>query len=181
MAKSLANRPLSEVFGYSRPRHNDLAEEIAPYNVIEQLAASKELMARCFAERLSTEEDLVMNSPEAVRGFLCTRLAHLEREVFAILWLDNRHRVLAFEELFHGTINQSSVYTREIVKSGLAINAGAALICHNHPSGLPEPSRADIQITKHIKEALSLVEIRLLDHLVVGGNTATSLQEMGVM
>ncbi len=100
--------------------------------------------------------------------FLRLRLGPLEHELFAVLWLDNKHRVLAFEELFRGTIDSASVYPREIVKSAIRHNAAACILCHNHPSGVADPSQADQTITAQIKEALNVIEVRTLDHVVVG-------------
>ena len=124
---------------------------------------------------------LAIESPATARALVCGRLAHQEREVFAALWLDNRHRVLMFEELSHGTIDSANVQTREVVKAALAINAAAVIFTHNHPSGNPEPSAADMHLTKRLKDALDLVGVRVLDHLIVAGNQATSMQETGTM
>ncbi|RSM24564.1 RadC family protein [Aeromonas salmonicida] len=127
--------------------------------------------------RLATGE--AVTSKDAARQALQTLLQDREHEVFAALFLDNQHRVLSFEELFRGTLDSASVYPREVVKRALAVNAAALLIVHNHPSGNPEPSRADIQLTLHLREALALVEIRILDHLVVGAEGVVSLAERG--
>ncbi|WP_368174026.1 DNA repair protein RadC [Aeromonas sp. s13] len=110
---------------------------------------------------------------------LQTLLQSREHEVFAILFLDNQHRVLAYEELFRGTLSSASVYPREVVKRALALNAAALMLVHNHPSGHPEPSRADIEITQRLQSALALVDIRILDHLVVGTEGVVSLAERG--
>ncbi len=108
-----------------------------------------------------------ITSPAATHEYLRLKLAHREHEVFAVLWLDNRHRVIAFEELFRGTIDGASVHPREVVKSALLQNAAAAILCHNHPSGVAEPSQADRQITRRIQETLNLVDVRTLDHVIV--------------
>lgn len=110
---------------------------------------------------------------------LQTLLQDREHEVFAVLFLDSQHRVLAFEELFRGTLNSASVYPREVVKQGLAHNCGAIIAVHNHPSGNPEPSQSDRALTQALKAALALVDIRLLDHLVVGTEGYVSLAERG--
>ena len=110
---------------------------------------------------------------------LQTLLQEREHEVFGLLLLDNQHRVLAFEELFRGTLAGANVYPREVVKRGLAVNCGAIIGVHNHPSGNPEPSSADIALTKSLREALTLVDIRLLDHLVVGAEGLVSMAERG--
>ncbi len=112
---------------------------------------------------------------------LQTLLQSREHEVFAMLFLDNQHRILAYEELFRGTLSSASVYPREVVKRALALNAAALMLVHNHPSGHPEPSRADIEITQRLQSALALVDIRTLDHLVVGGEGIVSLAERGVL
>lgn len=112
---------------------------------------------------------------------LQTLLQSREHEVFAMLFLDNQHRILAYEELFRGTLSSASVYPREVVKRALALNAAALMLVHNHPSGHPEPSRADIEITQRLQSALSLVDIRTLDHLVVASNGVVSLKERGYM
>ena len=142
-----------------------------------QLQAVLEISRRCQAERLQRES--VLNSPDEVRRYLQLQLGDRSREVFACLLLDNQHRVIAFEELFLGTINSASVHPREVVKLALSRNAAAVILSHNHPSGVAEPSLADISITRVIGEALSLVEIRLLDHMVVGDGEVVSLAERG--
>ena len=108
-------------------------------------------------------------------------MQHLDHELFCCLYLDNRHRVLRFDELFRGTIDGTSVYPREVVKEALLINAAAVILAHNHPSGVAEPSQADERITKRLKSALDLVDIRLLDHLIVGEGAATSLASRGLL
>ena len=107
-------------------------------------------------------------SPADTVEFLRLRLGPLEHEIFAVLWLDNKHRVLAFEEMFRGTIDSASVHPREIVKSALRHNAAACILCHNHPSGDSKPSQADQNITARVREALNVIEVRTLDHVVVG-------------
>lgn len=118
-------------------------------------------------------------SSHAVRDWLRLQLTSLEREEFTALFLDNQHRLIAHETLFTGTINHTQVHPREVVKAGLKYNAAAAVLAHNHPSGEAEPSKADRQVTARIQQALELVDIRLLDHLVVGGMEITSFAEKG--
>ncbi|EEP9145588.1 DNA repair protein RadC [Salmonella enterica] len=118
-------------------------------------------------------------STQAARDWLRLQLSTLEREEFIVLWLDNQHRLIAHETLFRGTISHTEVHPREVVKSGLKHNAAAALVAHCHPSGLAEPSNADRQVTTRIQQALGLVDIRLLDHLVVGGMDIVSFAEKG--
>lgn len=132
------------------------------------------------AEKLGTRLAIIQN-PEQTKDFLRLHLAHLEHEVFAVMFLDNRHRVIAFEELFRGTIDSASVYPREVVKAALKCNAAAVIFAHNHPSGVPEPSPADRAITQRLRDALALVEIRVLDHFVVGGLSFTSFAEKGLL
>ena len=118
-------------------------------------------------------------SSQAVRDWLRLQIAPLEREAFTVLWLDNQHRLIAHDTLFMGTINSITVHPREVVKAGLKHNAAAAILAHNHPSGEAEPSHADRQITARLKQALGLVDIRLLDHLVIGGMEIISFSERG--
>lgn len=122
-----------------------------------------------------------LESPRATRDYLILRLAPLEHEVFCCIFLDNRHRVIAFEELFRGTIDGASVHPREVIKRTLAHNAAAVILAHNHPSGVAEPSQADELITLRLKDGLAQVDVRLLDHLIVGGGKIVSLAERGVL
>ncbi|MHB8726413.1 MAG: RadC family protein [Casimicrobiaceae bacterium] len=122
-----------------------------------------------------------MTSPQAVRDYLRTRLACLPHEVFACLFLDTQHRLIACEELFRGTLAQTSVYPREVVKAALARNAAAVIFAHNHPSGVAEPSRADELLTTALKQALALVDIRTLDHMIVAGSHVLSFAERGLL
>lgn len=128
-------------------------------------------------ERQLREPGASFTSSHAVRDWLRLQLASLEREEFTVLFLDNLHRLIAHETLFTGTINHTQVHPREVVKSGLRYNAAAAVLAHNHPSGEAEPSQADRQVTTRIQQALELVDIRLLDHMVVGGMEITSFAE----
>jgi DNA repair protein RadC len=121
-----------------------------------------------------------LSSPADSRDFLKLRLAHLEHEVFAVLWLDNRHRFIGFEELFRGTIDGSSVHPREVVKSALRYNAAAGILAHNHPSGVSTASDADRAITRRLADALSLVDVRVLDHIIVAED-CLSFAESGLL
>ena len=143
------------------------------------LQAVLELARRHFQELMHSGS--VLANPQATRDFLHMRLRDLPHEVFCCLYLDNRHRVLAFEELFRGTIDGASVHAREVVKRALAHNAAAVILSHNHPSGVAEPSQADEIITRRLKAALELVDIRLLDHLVVGDSQCESFAERGLL
>ncbi|PWI77095.1 hypothetical protein DEO48_26090 [Enterobacter sp. CGMCC 5087] len=135
--------------------------------------------AMTLLERQLREPGASFTSSHAVRDWLRLHLAPLEREALSVLWLDNQHRLIAFDTLFLGTINSITVHPREVVKAGLHHNAAAALLAHNHPSGEAEPSLADQRITERLKQALDLVDIRLLDHLVVGGMDIASFAERG--
>jgi DNA repair protein RadC len=142
-----------------------------------QLQAVMEMAKRYFAERLTKAD--VFTSPHAVRAYLRAQLQHQQREVFVGLFLDSQHQLLAYEEIFYGSVASASVHPREIVKLALAHNAAALIVAHNHPSGVAEPSQADIRITDRIKAALDLVDVSLLDHMVVGAGEVCSLAEMG--
>lgn len=151
--------------------HNGSYRSASPDEIIH---AAKTALNRRF------RRGKALTSPLDSRDYLKLRLGTLEHEVFSILWLDNRHRVIAFEELFRGTIDGCSVQPREVVKNALAHNAAACIFAHNHPSGVTEPSQADISITRQLKEALSLIEVRILDHIIVG-ETCTSFAERGLI
>ncbi len=143
------------------------------------LRALPELAKRYFEATLPTGQ--AIRSPADTEAFLTAKLRDLPHELFCCLYLDNRHRVIRFEELFRGTIDGTSVYPREIVKQSLSVNAAAIILAHNHPSGVAEPSQADERITRRIKAALELVDIRLLDHFIIGDGTATSLASRGML
>lgn len=142
-----------------------------------QLQAVLEMGRRHLFETLQRGETLT--DPDATRKYLSARLRDHPHEVFACLFLDNRHRVICFEELFHGTINGASVHPREVVKKALHHNAAALILAHNHPSGIAEPSEADRQLTRKLQKALALVDIRVLDHVVIGDGEAVAFAERG--
>jgi DNA repair protein RadC len=144
-----------------------------------EIAAVCELAKRALAEEAGERDALT--SPQAVRDYLRLSLAARPHEVFVGIFLDSQNRLLAAEELFRGTLAQTSVYPREVVKAALARNAAAMIFAHNHPSGLAEPSRADELLTQALKQALSLVDIRTLDHFVVAGGRLTSFAERGLL
>lgn len=179
-AKALASKPLAELFGFAKPRQRQLCEDVATYTTHPALAAAKELFVRCIRERME-EGDLCVSSPETTKTFLCSKIGHLEHEAFWCLWLDAQHRLILAEELFRGTIMQTSVYPREVVKRALAVNAAAVIFAHNHPSGVAEPSRADEALTTTLKQALALVDVRVLDHFVVAGHQGTSFAARGLL
>jgi DNA repair protein RadC len=137
--------------------------------------------ARRLLERQLRNPGEAINSPASVTDYLLLRLALKPHEVFCVLTLDNRHRVLDFQEMFRGTIDNTTVYPREIVKEVLRVNAAAVILAHNHPSGIPEPSDADRLITRRVRDALELVDVRLLDHFIVGGTKAVSLASRGLL
>lgn len=144
-----------------------------------QLRAILELVRRGLREEMSRRDAL--GSPEAVRDYLRLKLRDLPHEVFVSLYLDAQNRVIGDEVLFRGTLTQTSVYPREVVKRGLAHNAAGIILAHNHPSGVAEPSHADEALTRALRQALALVDIKVLDHFVVAGNAAVSFAERGLL
>jgi len=144
-----------------------------------RLPAALEVSRRYYYETLRLGPAL--ESPEATRRFLLAELRDLRHEVFACLFLDNRHRVLAFDILFRGTIDGASVHPREVVTEALKRNAAAVILTHNHPSGVAEPSDADRRITQRLRETLALLDIRVLDHLIVGDGICVSFAERGLL
>ncbi len=144
-----------------------------------QLQAVLEMSRRALREELHRGDAL--NSPRAVRHYLRLLLGARQQEVFMVLFLDTQHRVIASEELFHGTLGQTSVYPREVVKRALTHNAAAVILAHNHPSGVAEPSQSDRLLTDALKQALSLVDVRVLDHFVVAGGNTLSFAETGLL
>jgi DNA repair protein RadC len=143
------------------------------------LLAARECCCRYMAEKLPAGR--AIGSPADSQDFLLATLRDRRHEVFCCIFLDNRHRVLAFEELFRGTIDSTTVYPREVVRQALDRNAAAVILAHNHPSGVPEPSDADRLITRRIRDALELVDIRLLDHFIVGDGSCVSLAGRGLL
>lgn len=144
-----------------------------------QFAAAMELARRSIETDLKTGSALT--SPGAVRDYLRLAIGARKREVFVCLWLDAQHRVMRCDEAFEGTLTQTSVYPREIVKRALEVNAAAVIFAHNHPSGVAQPSQADELLTANLKDALALVEVKVLDHFVVAGNQAISFAERGLL
>ncbi len=143
------------------------------------LQAALEIGRRFLDEKLKRGGSLT--SPKQVSEYLTYQLRDQNREVFAIIYLDNRHQVIRYEELFYGTLNGATVHPREVVKSVLSHNAAAVIIAHNHPSGVAEPSQSDTAITKKLQEALQLIDVRLLDHLIIGDGEFVSLSDRGLM
>jgi DNA repair protein RadC len=144
-----------------------------------QFAAAMELARRAMREELI--DRAALTSPGAVRDYLRLALGRREHEVFVCIWLDAQHKVIGVEETFRGTLTQTSVYPREIVKKALARNAAAVIFAHNHPSGVAQPSQADELLTRNLKEALALVEVKVLDHFIIAGNQAISFAERGLL
>ena len=146
---------------------------------VAQFAAAIELARRAMAEEL--RERSALTSPGAVRDYLRVALGHRPHEVFVCIWLDAQHKVVGIEDAFQGTLTQTSVYPREIVKRALARNAAAVIFAHNHPSGVAQPSHSDELLTRELKEALALVGVKVLDHFIVAGNQAISFAERGLL
>lgn len=144
-----------------------------------ELSAVLEMARRALAQQL--ERGPVFDAPAKVKDYVALHLGHRPQEVFAVLFLDSQHRLIELRELFSGTLTQTSVYPREVLRHAMALNAGAVILAHNHPSGLAEPSRADEFLTQSLKSALALVDVRVLDHLVVGAGQVVSFAERGLL
>jgi DNA repair protein RadC len=179
LAEQLLDR-FGSISGLLHAGHARLAEVkgMGPAKRAE-LSAVLELARRALSAQLETRP--VFDSPGAVRDYLQLHLGQLEHEQFGVLFLDAQHRLLVFEVLFRGSLTQTSVYPREVVKRALALNAAAVILAHNHPSGVAEPSRADEFLTRTLKSALDLVDVKVLDHLVVGRGAVVSFAERGLM
>jgi len=182
-AFELADQLLSRFGGLRQLLHADSNELLEEDGIgVSRLAiirALPELARRYYETSLPT--GTAIRSPADTEAYLRARIRHLGHEMFCCLYLDNRHRVLRFDEMFRGTIDGTSVYPREVVKEALTINAAAVILAHNHPSGVAEPSQADERITRRLKSALELVDIRLLDHLIIGDGDTTSMASRGLM
>ena len=144
-----------------------------------ELVAVLELARRALVQQLTQKP--LFNTPQAVRDYLQLQLGGLHHEVFAVLFLDSQHRLIALEEMFRGTLTQTSVYPREVVKQALTLNASSVVLAHNHPSGTAQPSRADEALTHTLNAALALVDVRVLDHFVVTASQAVSMAELGLV
>ena len=149
----------------------DATRALAETDIIDQ---AKSILSERFSRH-----GPALGSPSDTRDFLTVQLADLEHEVFAVVFLDNRHRVIAFKKMFRGTIDGASVHPREVVKAALRLNAAAVILAHNHPSGVAEPSTADRALTRRLNDALMCVDVRVLDHFVVGGTELVSFAERG--
>ena len=163
----------------SAPEDQLLRAEGIGFAKMVQLKAVREIGMRVLAEQL--QERPALESSSQAADYLSLRMRDLPREEFAGVFLDTRHRVLRFEVLFTGTINAAAVHPREVVKRALSLNAAALIIAHNHPSGVTEPSQADIALTHRLRDALALVDVRLLDHLIVGEGVCCSLRDQGLI
>ena len=155
---------------------NDVVYTVDNNSENDTIAAALAIIARRMHK-----SNAPLESPKMVSDYLVFKLAEKPAEAFSVLFLDNRHRVIEYRELFQGTIDGASVYPREVVRACLEVNAAAVVLSHNHPSGIPEPSRADIQITKRLNDALALIDVRILDHIVVGGSDTVSFAERGLI
>ncbi len=144
-----------------------------------QIQAAKELASRYLKENIERSD--AMESPQDVQRYLSSKLRSYPYEVFSCLFLDNRHRFISFKELFHGSINEAAVYPRELVRQVYQTNAAAVILAHNHPSGVAEPSEADKRITKDIQSILSAIDVRVLDHIIIGEGQMTSFASRGLL
>lgn len=153
----------------------DASAKYRPASADELLSAARSVLRRKF------RRGKLIKTPGDAGDYLIGELAHLDYECFAILWLDNRHRILVFEPLFRGTLDGTSVYPREVVRSAMRLNAAACLLTHNHPSGVGEPSSADERITRRLKTALELVDVRVIDHVIVAGDRCVSMAQRGLL
>jgi DNA repair protein RadC len=163
----------------SRLLNADVAQQVPSSAVGAKLMAARELVRRALAETMRKRDMLA--SPAAVRDYLRIMLAQRDHEVFMVLFLDAQNRVIAPEEMFRGTLTQTSVYPREVVRRALSWNAAAVILAHNHPSGLAEPSQADQVLTQTLRTALLLVDVRVLDHIVIAGSGSVSFAERGLL
>lgn len=181
-----ANENLSGALSNS---HTARSEDVAPYNitgcdpaVVDLVGVERDVIDKALiilASRMNS--GMVMDSPSVVRDFLRLKIGGLPHEVFVVIFMDSQNRVIATEEMFRGTLTQTSVYPREVAKAALAHNASAVVLAHNHPSGKVEPSRADELLTQTLKSSLGLVDVRVLDHFVVGAAEVVSFAERGLL
>ena len=180
---ALSQQVLTEFNGYAGLLHSspdDLKriKGLGPAKRAE-LAAVVEMARRALTQQMELKP--IFDAPQKVKDYLSLQLGGLAHEVFAVLFLDGQNRFIELHEMFRGTLTQTSVYPREVVKAALARNAGAVILAHNHPSGVAEPSRADEFLTQTLKSALQLVDVRVLDHLIVGRGEVVSLAERGLV
>jgi DNA repair protein RadC len=173
-------RAASRLFKQSRGRASYVLEEArASYgNGWDAIRAVHTLMEQAFLEAPASE---IIDTPARAAFFLKARLAGLGYEVFSALFLNAQQRVIAYEELFRGTLTQTSVYPREVVRRALALNCASIILSHNHPSALGQPSRADQILTRELQSALKLIDVQVLDHIIVAGGNTTSMAELGLL
>ena len=180
VSEMLAPLPPTFAAGALRVSDADLSAPPSPESLLAgRLSVARELLLRDLREQM--HRGPVMTSPQILRDWLRLYCAGLEHEVFLVLYLDANHRLIEPQELFRGTLTQTSVYPRELVKGALARNAAALAVAHNHPSGQAEPSRADEFLTQTLKSTLSLVDVRIIDHFVVAGDQVVSFAERGLI
>lgn len=177
-------RELLQEYGGLRPlleaSHAEFCKGLGLGNAkYAQLQAVLEMGRRHLSAAMKTGD--LLTSPDLVRSYLSAQLRHQPREVFAVLFLDNQNRLITYEELFFGTIDGASVYPREVVRRALAHNCAAVILSHNHPSGVAEPSQADCRITQRLQAALELIDVRVIDHMVVGDGEVISFAERGLL
>lgn len=163
--------------GDGEPAYHGVAANASALS--RKLGVARELLLRDLHAQMCTGP--VMNSPQTLRDWLCLHCANLEHEVFLVLFLTAQHQLIEAVEMFRGTLTQTSVYPRELVKGAITRNAAAVVVAHNHPSGHAEPSRADEHLTQTLKTALSLVDVRVVDHLIVAGGNVVSFAERGLI
>lgn len=178
-----ADQSLAELFGLRRRYSGSAqvaAEEAKPYAAPDRFLAARELLRRALEETMKDPGEH-LSSPEAVKSYLRLFLGGQEYESFVAIWLDAQNRLITSMEMFRGTTTQTSVYPRELVRTGLKLNASAVLFAHNHPSGSVEPSRADEVLTSQLRQALGLVDIKVLDHFIVTDTSILSFAESGLI
>jgi DNA repair protein RadC len=180
---ALAAQVLDECRGFAgllnaTPKELAAIKGLGPAKRAELLAVI-EMARRALAQQLQAAP--VFDHPGRVKEYLALQLGSRAHETFAVLFLDSQHRLLRLEEMFHGTLSQTSVYPREVVRRALLLNAGAVVLAHNHPSGVAEPSRADEFLTQTLKSALQLIDVRVLDHIIVGQGQVASMAERGLL
>jgi DNA repair protein RadC len=178
-AEALSGKNLVTLFGLEAATDSRLCESEAGYLAFPVLIAAKELLCRAIKEQMRS--GVSMSAPSQVWDYLKLTLNGLAYEVFTVLFLDSQNRLIQADEMFRGTLTSTSVYPREVVKMALQYNSAAVIFAHNHPSGVAEPSRADELITKTLKQALALVDVKVLDHFIVADNEILSFAERGLL
>lgn len=178
-AEELSGYNLARLFGLEAATTSRLCENEVGYLAFPVLAAAKELLCRAISEQMKS--GVSMSGPGQVRDYLKLTLNGLAYEVFTVLFLDAQNRLIQADEMFRGTLTSTSVYPREVVKTALRYNSAAVIFAHNHPSGVAEPSRADELLTKTLKQALALVDVKVQDHFIVAGNEILSFAERGLL